>query len=104
MLVPASAAAGSLALRRVRRQRHAHLGAGALDGLPVELAVELLDPLLDRLERAPPPLGLGVVADADDHAALVRRLDRDVDPRRRAAADRLLDQLADDRVERDLGR
>ena len=70
----------------------------------LDLAVELPHALLDRLERAPAALGLGVVADHDDAAPSSRAGERDVDARRRAAADRLVDQLADDRVERDLRR
>src|SRR5438477_514128 len=92
-----------LALRRVAGQRHADLGA-VVTGRDVDLAVDLPYPLLDRLERAAAALGLGVVGDRRDERAVVSARERDGDPRRRPAADRLVEQLADDRVERDLRR
>ena len=77
----------------------------ASDGLDLDRAVELLHALLDRLERAPAPLGLGVVGTiVVDAAAVGRRpsLTRMCvgGPRR----DRLVEELADDRVEGDLRR
>ena len=61
-------------LRRVRRQRDADLGAGAVDGRDLELAVQLLHALDDRLEGAPAALRLGVVDHRRDDAALLGAL------------------------------
>src|SRR5581483_1569542 len=73
-----------------------------LVGLDADRPVQLLDALLDRLERPAAPLGLGVVGDARLEAAVVGDAHRHGDARRRAAADRLIEQLADDRVDRHL--
>ena len=73
-------------------------------GLISERSVELPDTLLDPFERAHPALGRGIVGDGGDDAAVGGGRDADTDARGRAAADRLVDQLADDRVQRDARR
>ena len=85
--VPVSSWARSLPTGRVRRQRHARSASPASPRSTVDRAVQLLDALLDRLERAPPPLRLGVVGDRRRDAAVRRsRAMRDRDPARAARA------------------
>ena len=68
---------------RVRRQRHRDAGA-ARPRADLDRAVQLLDALLDRLERAAPALGLGVVPDRPSRAR--RRRARACSPRSASAA------------------
>src|SRR6186997_1769124 len=77
-------------------------GAAVLALLDGEAAVERRRALLDRDERRSSALALAVVGDDRLEAALGRLANLDRDAGRRAAANRLVQGLADDLVQTDL--
>src|SRR5471032_2671721 len=83
---------------RVRRQGDLDLRPRVLR-VDFDRTVQLLDALLDRLEGAASPLGLGVIGDDRLDASVRGGGDAYLHPRRRPATDRLVEEFADDRVE-----
>src|SRR5687768_8094279 len=92
----------SLSPSRVCGQGDADDVAAFLARLGLERTVQWAYSLLDRLEGATTALAGGVVADEELDAAVLRSVDRDADLPG-ISPQRLVEQLADDRVERDLG-